>query len=148
MSILIGRLQVCLIASPQNAVNSLQPAREATTRDLGIDIRTGTSQQVNTSLLGRIEEGLQVKDALGRVVARIAFQQSPIDVERHAIESQGLDLLEDINVQGGDRQTEQFLLDKSVQSRLYNIPIRVDFTTENHQPLAVDEYRVLVPGHL
>jgi hypothetical protein len=24
----------------------------------------------------------------------------------------------------------------------------VDFTTENHQPLAVDEYRVLVPGHL
>jgi hypothetical protein len=24
----------------------------------------------------------------------------------------------------------------------------VDFTTENHQPLAIDEYRVLVPGHL
>lgn len=58
VSILICRLQIRRIASPQSAIDSLQPAGKATTRDLGIDVRTRTSQQVDASLLGRIEEGL------------------------------------------------------------------------------------------
>jgi hypothetical protein len=95
--ILISRLEVSLIASPQRSIHTLKPARETTTGCFGVDIRTRTSEEIDTGLLGGIKERLQSKDSFGSILPGLALQQIPINIERDTVESQSLDLLEDIN---------------------------------------------------
>lgn len=79
--ILVSRIQKPFIRRAKGAVDPLQPTGETTTRALCVDIGTGTSKQVNTSLLCCFEEGLQSEDSLGPVITRLSFKQSPVRVE-------------------------------------------------------------------
>lgn len=64
------------------------------------------SEQVDAGLLGGVEERLPGEDALGAELAGSAFQQSPVDVERHAVEAQGLDLVKDVEPERRNGKSE------------------------------------------
>lgn len=96
VSLLISRLQVRGVPSSQSAINSLQPSGEATAGDLGIDVGSWARKKVEAGLFGGIEKWLQSKNAISPVVTRLAFEQSPVNVERNTVESKGFDFLENI----------------------------------------------------
>ena len=66
------------------------------TRDFGVDVRAGSSDQVDTSFGGGFEEFLVAKDAFSGKVSRLALVERPMGVERNAVVAKRLDLLEDV----------------------------------------------------
>lgn len=79
--ILISSLQVRGIGCPQGSVHSLQPSRETTARSLSIDIRSRTSEEIDSCLLSHVKERLEGKVAFSPVLARFSFEEGPVDVE-------------------------------------------------------------------
>ena len=94
--VVLGSIEVCLVRCPQSAGNTLQPAGETSTRDFGVDVRAGSSDQVDTSFGGGFEEFLVAKDAFSGKVSRLALVERPMGVERNAVVAKRLDLLEDV----------------------------------------------------
>lgn len=85
------------------------------------------SKKVDAGLGGSSKKVVKVEDALGREVARLALEQSPVGVERDTVVAQSLDLLENIEPQTGDRKT-----------------VRVEFTAVKVNSFASDEERGVV----
>ena len=106
-----------------------QPSWESASRHLSIDVGARTGQDVQASLLGGLEEGLKVKDTLGAEVARVRLEEVPVDVDRDAGVPRGLDLLEDVEPEARDGQSEG-----------------VELAAEDHHAFAIDEQTVVVPG--
>lgn len=98
--LLLSSIPIPRIPRPQRPIDALQPARKPPTGNFSIDIRTGTSKQVNPSLFCGVKERLQVKNAVGTISALFTFQQSPVDVEGDGVEAEGFDFLEDVDVEG------------------------------------------------
>ncbi len=59
-------------------------------------------EQINAGCLSSREEWLQIEYSIGGKITRLALQQSPVDIERDAVEAQRLDLLEYIEPQAGN----------------------------------------------
>lgn len=94
----IRRLHKISSTGAQLAPNSRQPSWKTTSGSFGIDVRTRPSDEIDASLLCSVEEGIQVKNPFRTERSRLALEQCPVNIERHGVESQGLDLLEHIQI--------------------------------------------------
>jgi hypothetical protein len=75
----------------------LQPARKPTSARFSIDVRSGASDEIYSSLLCGFKKGFESKYALCEVSTGLSFEQCPVNVERHGIKAQSFDLLKNID---------------------------------------------------
>ena len=127
--VVVGGIHERLRAGPQRPGHACQPAGEPATGDLCVDVGSRTGQDIEASFLGRLEERLEGKDAIGAEVAALRLEEVPVDVDGNAVVPRSLDLLEDIGPETGNGQTEG-----------------VELGAEDHETLPMDEEAVVVPG--
>lgn len=106
-AILFRRVEKRGVARPKLALTSLQPSGEAAARHFGVDVRAGAGNEVHARIFCRLDKRLQSKDAFGRVVALLALQECPVDVEDDCVHAQRLDLFKHVAPKRRHRQSYQ-----------------------------------------
>lgn len=98
-SILLYRRQIFRRRSSQGCVYSLKPAWKPTTCYLCIDVQARSSNKIDSCVCGSLEERFQVEDAVCSKAPLFGFYKSLVNIERNSVESESLNLLENIDPQ-------------------------------------------------
>ena len=93
---LVGVLEVVRITGPGRAGLGGQPAWEAATVNLGVDVRTGSRDHIDAYLLGDVQQLVDIPYASEVVNPRRRRVVTPVEVERCGVESGRLHLLQHV----------------------------------------------------
>jgi hypothetical protein len=129
VSVEVGGIHVAWLARTECSRNTCEPSGETATGHLGVDVGARPGQDVETGLLRCLEERFQGEDAICPELAALGLDEVPVDVDGDAVVAGRLDLLKDVEPEAFHWQTKG-----------------VEFATEDHQALAVDEEAVVIPS--